>query len=134
MKLTKAWLKKWGACSEGVGWFGESGLTESSEVMEGLLKDKRLEWANWLIARLLDRKGRIRYAVFAAEQVLDLFEKKYPEEKRPRQAIEAAKAVLKKNNGKTRAAAWAAWAARAAAGDAMKEKIVRYGMELHVKA
>ena len=137
MKLTNAWLEKWEACSDGVAWFRKSGLTESSEVLEGLLKDKKLGWAKWLIVRLLDRKDKIRYAVFAAEQVIEIFEKKYPEDKRPRQAIEAAKAVLATDDGETRAAARAAgdaaWAAAWAAGDAVQEKIVRYGMELHVK-
>ena len=113
MKITKAWLNRRGACSAGVEWFEKSGLTESSEVMAGLLKENLLEWANWLIVRLLDRKDKIRYAVFAAEQVIEMFEKKYPADKRPRKAIEAAKAVLKKNNDKTRVAArvaaWAAW-------------------------
>jgi len=181
VKLTKELLKKWEACSDGVAWFENFGETKSAEVMEGLLKDKRLEWANWLIARLLNRKGKIRYAIFAAEEVLELFEKKYPEDKRPRKAIKAAKAVLRKNNKETRdaagAAAWAAgdaaraavaaaraavaaeaavWASEAAAwvsgdaaraaraaevagaagdaaGDAMKEKIIRYGLGLHLK-
>lgn len=126
MKITKAWLNRRGACSAGVEGFEKSGLTEASEVMAGLLKENRREWANWLIARLLDRKDKIRYAVFAAEQVIEMFEKKYPEDKRPRQAIEAAKAVLKKNNDKTRVAAgdaavaaWSAWAASGAARDAM---------------
>ena len=51
-------------------------------------------------------------------------------------AIEAAKAVLRKNNNGTRAAARAAEVAGAAgdaAGDAMKEKIIRYGLKLHLK-
>jgi len=139
VKLTKAWLKKWEACSRGVAWFENLGKTKSSEVMEGLLADKKLDWANWLIVRILNRKDKIRFAIFAAEQVLELFEKKYPEDKRPRQAIEAAKAVVRKNNKETRDAAWAAWVAGAAAreawgdGDAMKEKIIRYGLKLHVK-
>lgn len=173
MKLTMAWLKKQGACSDGVDWFMAFGKTDSVEVMNGLLEVKKHDWANWLIVRLLDRKNHIRYAIFAAEQVIDLFEKKYPEDKRPRLAIDAAKAVLENDTEATRNAAgaawdaaWAAWAtgdaagdaaraagnaaraawadwaaedaARAAwsagdAGDAMKEKIIRYGLELHVK-
>lgn len=124
MKLTIAWLDKRGACKDGVEWFRVAGLMNASDVMEALIKEGRLDWANWLIARLLSPKDRIRYAVFAAEQVLGIFEKQYPDDKRPRMVIEAAKAVLKKSNKKTRAAAGsAAWAARAAraasaAGDA----------------
>ena len=188
MKITKKWLKEQVACSEGVDWFMAFGKTDSVDVISGLLEAERFNWANWLIVRLLDRKNHIRYAIFAAEQVISIFEKKCPEDKRPRLAIEAAKAVIENDTKETRAAAcaayaaantaalaagdaayaaantaacaantaayvayaaaaamaaawasWAAaamaaaWAAGAAAGDEMKEKIVRYGLELHVK-
>ena len=167
-KLTEKWLEKRGACADGISWFKTCSKENPSEVMDALLAEKKLDWANWLIARLLSPKDRVRYAIFAAEQVIDIFEKAHPNDKRPRKAIEAAKAVLKKNNKTARAAAWAAagaawaaagaaggagdaagaawaagdaawaawaaaWAARAAgdaAGPAMKEKIIRYGMGL----
>ena len=152
MKITEEWLSKCAACSSGVLWFSGFGKSDSIGVMEGLLSESKLDWANWLIVRLLNRKDKIRYAIFAAEQVISLFEKKCPKDKRPRNAIDAAKAVLKKDTKETRAAAMAAalaagdvayaaaaaamaaaWAAGAAAGDEMKEKIVRYGLELHKK-
>lgn len=186
MKLTMAWLRKQEACSDGMDWFKAFGKSDSVEVMEGLLKDGKLNWANWLIVRLLNLEDRIRYAIFASEQVIDRFEKEYPEYKRPRLAIEAAKDVLKRNSAETRKSAWdaardalddgdavdaeaatwaarpagaarAAWAAGAAgaavdagdavaataatwaawaagdAGNIVKEKIIRYGIELHVK-
>ena len=188
MKITEEWLSKCAACSSGVLWFSGFGKSDSIGVMEGLLSESKLDWANWLIVRLLNRKDKIRYAIFAAEQVISIFEKKCPEDKRPRLAIEAAKAVIENDTKETRAAAcaayaaantaalaagdaayaaantaacaantaayvayaaaaamaaawasWAAaayaaaWAAGAAAGDEMKEKIVRYGLELHKK-
>jgi hypothetical protein len=36
----------------------------------------------------------VKYAVFAAENVLDIYELRYPEDKRPRQAIKAAKKCI----------------------------------------
>ena len=59
----------------------------------------------------------VSYAVYAAEQVIDIYEKKYPDDKRPRKAIEAAKACIKNPSAKNKeAAGWAAaWAAGAAA-------------------
>ena len=142
MKITKEWLSEKSACEDGMDWFDRFGKSDSVLVMEGLLSESKLDWANWLIVRLLNRKDKIRYAIFAAEQVISLFEKKCPKDKRPRNAIDAAKAVLKKDTKETRAAAMAAalaagdaaWAAAmAAAGDEMKEKIVRYGLKLHKK-
>jgi hypothetical protein len=85
-------------------------------------KENKLKWANWLIARLLIKLDRVRYAVFAAEQVINIFEKKYPNDNRPRMAIEAAKNYI---NNPTAADAYAAaaayadaYAAAAAAADA----------------
>jgi hypothetical protein len=57
----------------------------------------------------------IRYAVYAAEQVIDIFEKKYPKNKRPRESIQAAKRYLKnpskENKEKCKVAAESAWSA-----------------------
>ena len=68
------------------------------------------------------KKDSVSLAIFAAELVLNIFEKEYPKDKRPREAIEAAKRWLKKPSEKNRDAArtagdaaWAAWAAGDAA-------------------
>ena len=59
----------------------------------------------------LDNHLAIFLAVNFAESSLPIWEAKYPEDERPRRAIEAARALLK-DPGKERAAAWAAaWAA-----------------------
>jgi len=58
------------------------------------------------------------YAIFAAEQVLGIYEKKYPEDGRPRKAIEAAKAWIKNPFEETKKAAYAADAAARAAAHA----------------
>ncbi len=84
-------------------------------------------------------KQYVSYAVFAAEQVLDIFENKYPDDKRPRKAIQAAKKCIKnpsKENKKAAdvyAAAYAdayADAAAAAAKKKMQIKILEYGIKL----
>ena len=58
-----------------------------------------------MIQKSVNQKQAIRVAIFSAELVIDIYEKKYPEDKRPRQAIEAAKAYLKKPNEVNNAAA-----------------------------
>ena len=55
---------------------------------------KIIKWKKW------SKRDSISLAIYAAELVIDIFEKKYPYDKRPRQAIEAAKLVLKKDNDK----------------------------------
>ena len=64
----------------------------------------------------------VRLAIFAAELVLDNFEKSYPEDKRPREAIAAARAWMAQPSasaGSAASAAWsAAWSAESAAWSA----------------
>ena len=143
MKITKKWLKKVEVCGKGVVWFNDRKFKSDKDVFDQLFKDNQYEWASWTIVQLLNKTQRIQYAVYAAEQVLHIFEEKWPKDKRPREAIKAAKEALKKNNKKARAAAgeaareaarearaareaaWeAAWAAgeaaRAAAGEAAR--------------
>ncbi len=68
-----------------------------------------------------EKKDSVALAIYAAELVIDIFEKVYPDDKRPRNAIEAAKNYLKNPTPAARAAAgaaWAAWAVARAAGAA----------------
>jgi len=109
MKINKEWLKEKSVCSEGVKWFKARKFKTDSQVIGDLMADDKLEWANWVIARIMKRKQYLSYTIFAAEQVLELFEKKYPDDKRPREAIEAARAVFKEDTAENRVAARVAW-------------------------
>ena len=68
------------------------------------------------------KEDSVTLAIIAAEDCIDVFEKKYPNDDRPRKAIESAKAWLKNPNEETMsaaaAAADAATARAAAAADA----------------
>jgi len=119
MKITLEKLKKLRACKEGIEWFQAQKETLLDRVCNALLKDNHADWADWLIVRCMTKKQQVQYAVFAAEQVIHIFEKKYPEDKRPRKAIEAAKTwLLKPSSSAADAAADAADAAAAAAAAA----------------
>lgn len=116
MKITKKWLKEKGACIEGINWLLAQKEKNAIKIVENLITEKRYKWANWLTVRLLTHKQQIKYAIFAAEQVLDIYEKKYPNDKRPRRAIAAAKkCVINPNDNTAYAAANAASAAYNAA-------------------
>ena len=109
MKLSTEILKPFNPCSEGLNWYINSGEPDTVEkTVKMLIAAEKTKWANWLIVRMLSATDKIRYAVFAAEQVIDIYEKQYPNDKRPRQAIEAAKAVIKNNTEEKRTAANAA--------------------------
>jgi hypothetical protein len=42
----------------------------------------------WVIVRVFDKKQRVRWAALCAQSVLHIFESKYPDDKRPREAVE----------------------------------------------
>jgi hypothetical protein len=117
-RITLALLEKHHACTGGVDWFKAQKKTELRDVVAALIDDGRANWANWLLARTMTLRQKRQYAIFAAEQVIDIFEKKYPNDKRPREAIEAAKRVLKSPTAANKEKARAAAAAAAADADA----------------
>jgi len=128
-KLTTRWLKKQEACSDAIEWFESQKETDPIKIIKKLIRydsDEKLQWANWFIVRLMNKKQNVQYAIFAAELALCVFEKAYPNDDRPRKAIEAAKAYLKNPCEKTKSAArsaasaaeFAAWSAESAAESA----------------
>jgi hypothetical protein len=162
MKLSVDILHKHSACSEGLKWYTANGSPDTvGKTISALLQsdnDNRHQWSSWLLSEMLPPNNKIRYAIYAAELVIELFEKQYPNDRRPRNAIDAAIAYLKKPSGAARDAAWAAgdaaraaagaawaagdaaratwdaaratWAAAWAAGAAAYEKIIKYGLSL----
>ena len=151
MELTKDMLLKMNACTPGFDWFNRQNETDVGKLIQlaiDNLDDDAFSYANWGIPRLLGKTNKIRYAVFAAEQVLPHFAEKHPDDDRPRKAIEAAKAVIEDDSEENRkrtadaayAAAYAADAAAYAAADAacaaedkkkeVQKQILEYGKSL----
>ena len=108
MKITLDWLKEKGACKESYKWFEEQKDTDSIDLLKKLIEEGKLDWANWAIGRLMTYKQQVQYAVFAAERVIELYEAKYPADKRPRQAIEAARQCIDDPSNENKKAAYAA--------------------------
>lgn len=145
MKITIEKLEELAACPEGKDAFKEAypkGVTLKI-LCKRCLKEDKFAWANWLIAHLLSPNNKARYAIYSAELVLHIFEKEYPEDNRPRKAIEATKTWLKNPTEKNKMAAHhaadaatdAAYAADAAyyatrADSGIKGKIINYGLTL----
>ena len=130
MDITLEWLKEKSACQSGVEWFKNQEETDAIKVIEKLIKENQLNWANWTICRVFDYKQRVQSAVFAAESCIDIFEKRYPDNKKPRQAIEAAKKYIDNPSEENKVAAAYAAAYAAYARKNMKIKILTYGISL----
>lgn len=87
----------------------------------------------WALTRphFLDTKEKaVRFAVYCAEQSLPIFESRFPADKRPRAAIEAAKAWLQCPTTDAAAYAAAAAAAESAAYADAQRAQVKYLAEL----
>jgi len=85
---------------------GESQVENDKEVYQEMKAVRAYKWT---------KEDSVSLAIFAAELVIDIYEKKYPNDDRPRKAIEAAKNYLKNPSA---SAASAADAAAASAADA----------------
>jgi len=133
--ITKKFLESHNACQSGMEWVTDNKLIglSAKDFLNKLIESDKLDWANWLIVRVMNKKQKVQYAIYAAEQVIDIFEKKYPNDDRPRKAIEAAKEYLANPsiNAKRNAADAAYAAADAAyARKQMKLTILNYGLTL----
>ena len=87
---------------------------------KSIIQNDKQCWSEMKIVKTYDwkKEDSVSLAIYAAELVIDIYEKKYPSDKRPREAIEAAKKWLKEPTEKNRNAADAAYAANAAAANA----------------
>ncbi len=118
MNISLKQLKELKACEAGIKWFKNQKKRKVRLVVEVLLKNNKVSYANWLLSRLMTHPQRVLWAIYSAEQVLDIFEKRYPGDVRPRKAIEAAKDFLSGKIAYTTYATYAAANAAANAADA----------------
>jgi len=118
--LTDKKLQSLKPCDEGYAWWKNYvGGKKSADLLATLLAVNEVNplWARWTFTQLMNTKRRCEIAIYAAEQVLPVFEAKYPGDKRPRMAIKAAVCVLKHNTKENQSVA-AAYSAADAAADA----------------
>jgi hypothetical protein len=92
MKITEKYLREKNACEEGIKYLIENGLIgmEAIQLIEKLIEVDKVDWALWLIVRVMSRKQCIQFACNCARSVLHVFESEYPDDFRPRAAIEEA--------------------------------------------
>jgi hypothetical protein len=79
------------ACPEAIYWLGTKTFSEAWDSCE------RADWMLWLCTKMQDKHGWptrqeiVLVACVCAETVLPIFEKKYPNDDRPRKVIETAR-------------------------------------------
>lgn len=91
-------------------------LAEVEVRGKSIIEDDKECWSEMRVVKAYnwEKKDSVALSIFAAEPFLKNFEKLYPDDKRPREAIEAARRVLEadtlENRSAARSAAWsAAW-------------------------
>ena len=91
-------------------------LAKVSVRGKSIIEDDKECWSEMKIIKAWHwtKKDSVELAIFSAELCLSNFEKVYPDDKRPRLAIKAAKEWLKNPNKENESAAKAAEAAKAA--------------------
>jgi len=109
-KLTKKALLDLSPCDE-----GRAFIKKHKTLKTMWDKCENVEWMVWALKKfgIIDERTARQFAVACAEHTLHLFEDKYPNDKRPRQAIEFARTLID-NPAAARAAAEAAEAAESA--------------------
>jgi hypothetical protein len=88
--------------------------------LKNLIAAEQYDWANWFIVRIMQKEDYIRYGLYGANIVLHIYEEKYPDDKRPREAISAARKYLNGHASKAKARAAADAAADAATAAAAR--------------
>ena len=116
MKMTLKKLESFQPCSDGLD-FAKKCDGDFTKIWQTC---NRGDWLIWLMQRcnLLNRKLAVEISIECAKRVISNYEKKYPDDLRPRQAIAAAEKWLKSPTAKNKNASFAASFAASVAADA----------------
>jgi len=115
MEVTRELLKRMDACTPGYDFWCQNCEDKPIEEQLRTLVRYNFNWAAWLLVRILNQKQNKRFAIHCIESALFVFEKAYPKDNRPRQAVDSAKLALDnytdKNMTAARTAGKEAWEA-----------------------
>jgi hypothetical protein len=91
MIVTKEQLEALNPCGEGYEYWLKVNKPDLEEFMIQAWEDNHADWANWLFVRVVPRELYLKYAIYSAELSLPIFEKCFPYDTKPRNAIKIAK-------------------------------------------
>jgi len=103
-KIDEAWIRANNPCQAALDWWDKK-EKDPIKILDALIKANKLDWANWYIVRIMEYADYVAYVVYAAALVLPDYEARYPDDIRPRQAIEAARECIANPSEKNKTAA-----------------------------
>ena len=122
MKINASIIKSFNPCNDRYDNFVNNYGTIEYDLKSFLEMDK-INYTDkvWVVTRLFTHEQNVKWSIACASSVLDIYEKLYPDDKRPREAIEAAVTFVLNPCAETRfdfaffASQSVVWAARSAA-------------------
>ena len=95
MMFNDKWVEEKKPCEAGLAFLNTQTDKSAVSVINALVVAKHYDWATWALTNSFTKRQNVVFAIYAAEQVIDIFEKEVPGEERPRASIETAKRWLK---------------------------------------
>lgn len=108
MKITKQWLEERYAIKEWIEWFINQKENKGIKLIEKSM-NYDAQFSNWILVRMMNYEQYVSYAIHTVEMALPIFEKKNPNDKRPRKAIELTKKYLKNQSQENKDIAYATY-------------------------
>ena len=95
MKKIIKQLEKMGACESAIDWVRLQNSDNIISLINKAMREEYFDWVNWYLLKRMNKGQQISFAVFAAEQVLETYEKEYPDDTEPRETINVARKYWK---------------------------------------
>ena len=87
IKITTKLLEDLGACSKAIEWHKKQKTTSFNKLFKLCQKENHLDWARWLIVKLLNPDQAVRYFGYAEKKALSLCRKYKGDLLMPRQVF-----------------------------------------------
>ena len=100
MKITAAKLIKNGACADGVNkYFADRKSQDVKTLFKHAMDNKDYDSIRYGLAFAMTHKQRIKWAIYCAEQGIQNYESKYPDDPRPLLCDKSSESISKKSIG-----------------------------------
>jgi hypothetical protein len=94
IEISKAWLDIFDAPQAVRDLWKKKKEINPRVTIEALIKKGKYSMASWVLVRALNRKNKVKYALYALELTIKAFEARYPDDHGPKKAVQTGKEAL----------------------------------------